>query len=237
MQNVRARLCDYADLRACALAVLSAVCVRNDIEFADSVDAEQLAASSSRCNGKLARAGVFNSVKQKQVVTWPAPLNRECVAIARAGVSAFHGAVIDSAGVESDQVVEAAAIQGQILDLALVDDSRDRSGCGVHYGSFGGHGHLLDQFADLELQINNGILANLEVDASPHRRFEPGLLRLDLMLADRKRRDAKVTGFIGGNDAGCSGLQILHRDRGVANRRTGGVFYLSRNRVRALVPC
>ena len=45
---------------------------------------------------------------------------------------AFHGAVVDAAGIERDEIVEAAAIERQVLDLLFTDEAGDLGGSGVH---------------------------------------------------------------------------------------------------------
>ncbi len=123
MKLVRPGLRDDADLRPGALSVFGGIGVREHVKFADGIHAQQIAARSAGSNCKLARSHILDAVQEKQIFAGAAPGHGKSVPVARAGVGAFHGVVIDRAGIEGDQIVEAAAVERQFLDLALVDDS------------------------------------------------------------------------------------------------------------------
>ena len=119
MQLIAPRLGHDADLRAGALPVFGGVGVSKSVELAHGVDAEQLPADPTRRNRKLAGAGKFHAVQQEHVFRRPPPRHRKRVAVARTGLRALHGAVIDRTRVQRQQVVEAAPVQRQIFHLAL----------------------------------------------------------------------------------------------------------------------
>ncbi len=125
VQLIGPGLRDCADLRAGAFSVLGAVGVGEDVEFADGVDAEQIAADAAGRDGELAGAGVFDAVQQEQILVAAAAFDGKRIAVAGAGSRALHGAVVDCAGIERDEVVEAAAVKGEFFDLFFADDAGD----------------------------------------------------------------------------------------------------------------
>ncbi len=85
------------------------------------------------------------------------PVDRKRVAVAGAGVGALQ-AVVDRAGIQRDQVVEAAAVERQILDLALAHHAGNGGRGGVDHRDFFGDGDLLGELADFEPQVHHGFL-------------------------------------------------------------------------------
>ncbi len=65
MERVRAGRGDDVDLRAGTLAVFGAVGVRDDLEFADGVHAEQLAARAAGRVIDFGCAGVLDAIQEK----------------------------------------------------------------------------------------------------------------------------------------------------------------------------
>src|SRR6266516_3111674 len=93
------------------------------------------------------------------------PSHRKSIAVAGGGVGALHSAVVDRAGVQRDQVVEAASVEWQLLHRALPHQPRNGGWRGVHNGRFFEDGDGFD-VANLELQLNDGILADVEINAA-----------------------------------------------------------------------
>ncbi len=174
MQRIGPGLRDHADLRAGSLPVFGAVGVGLDVELADGVDAQQVAAHAARSDGELARPGVLNAVEQHQIVHGPPSIHRERISVAGAGVGAFQ-AVVDDAGVQGHQIVEAAAVERQVLHFALSDESRNRGRGGVDHGGLFGDGHFLREIANLEPQIHHRFLPDHQIDAVANLGLEAGL--------------------------------------------------------------
>ena len=119
VQRVRARTRDHAHLPARSFTVFGGVGICEHIEFAYRIDSQEITAGSSRGDGQLAGSGVLDPVEQKQILAGPPARYRKRVPVAGARLRAFHGAVVDRAWVQGNQVVEAAAVERQILYFAL----------------------------------------------------------------------------------------------------------------------
>ena len=91
-------ICDDRGLGARPFAVFGAISIGFDVELANRVDAEKVAAHSARSNGKLARSGVFDAVKQHGVIHRTAAIDGESNAVAGTSVGAFQGVVNDARG-------------------------------------------------------------------------------------------------------------------------------------------
>ena len=118
---------DDADLRAGPLAVLGAVGVFDHREFAYRIDSEELAADAARCVADFRGAGIFDAVEQEKILLRAMARNGEHVPEFRVGSASAAGAlrgVVDGAGIEREELIVAAAVQGQIFDLPLSDRVR-----------------------------------------------------------------------------------------------------------------
>src|SRR5208282_223203 len=153
MQNVAPGLGDNADLCSRSFSIFSRVSVRQNVELSDSIDPQKLAANAARRYRKLTRPGIFNAVQQEQILCGPPSGHRKCVPIAGARLSALHRAIIDRSRVESYQVIEASAVERQILHFALSYNSGDRGCRRIDYGSLFRNYDLLNQFAHFEPQV------------------------------------------------------------------------------------
>ena len=148
MQLVGPRGCHDADLSAGAFAILGAITIREDVVFAHGIDSEQHPAGPGRRNEQAGRVGadVIDSIDQKSIGFRPFARHGE----GRPGVvvECIRG-VIGHTYVEGEELIEAAAIQRQLLDLLLADQSGRRDGRGVHQGSSLGHRDLLHDASHL----------------------------------------------------------------------------------------
>src|SRR5262249_9366782 len=187
--------------------------IRHHVEFTDRIDAEEIAADAAGCDGKLARAGVLYPVEQKQVFTSAPPGDRKGVAVAGAGVGAFHGAVIDCAGVEGNQSVVTAAVQGQILDFPLSDDTRRRGGGRVDDRNLFGDGDLFRHFTYFQVDVDHRLLPHREADTGSHFGLKPSLFNLYFLGAQGQGRHTIIARFLGGYHAGGAGFQAFDGDR------------------------
>src|SRR5882762_7805554 len=120
MQLIGPGLRDHADLSAGSFAVFGRIGIADHIEFTDGVNAQQLPADASRRDTDVAAARVFNSIQQEKVVVWPPPGHSE--------IGSFAGAyrrpglerrIVDGPGIESNQVVETAAVERQVFDFSF----------------------------------------------------------------------------------------------------------------------
>ena len=67
------------------------------------------------------------------------------------------------ARVERDQIIEAAAIERQILHFLLIDHAGNGRRGGVDNGSLRGNRYLLQEAADFETHVHYRILADFEI--------------------------------------------------------------------------
>src|SRR5437899_11759879 len=126
MQLIGAGLRDHADLPAGALAVFGRIGIAEYIELPDGVNAQQLAADSSRRDTDVAAPRVFNPVQQEKIVRRPPAGHSEIGAFPGAYRRSRLEVVEDGPRIESNQVVETAAVERQIFDFSFPDQSRNR---------------------------------------------------------------------------------------------------------------
>ena len=128
---------DDGDLRAVALAVGGGVGVGDDVELADAVDAEELAGGAAGGVVDERGSGVLDAVEEEEIVLRAAAGDGEHAAdrgVGGAGAAAALVGVVDGAGVEQDELVVGAAVEGELLDLAGVDQAGGLFGGGVDDG-------------------------------------------------------------------------------------------------------
>ena len=140
-------------------------------------------------------------------------------------VLALFKAVVDGAGIEGDQVIEAAAIERQILHLALAHHAGDRRGGGVDDGRLLGDRHLGDELADLELEVDARVLSDPEIDAGAVDGLESRLFDFDFLRSERQGKDRVTAGAIGLHDAGCAGFEARNGDGRAGDRAAGRVLH------------
>ena len=113
-------------MRALTLAVAGGVGVGDDVELADGVDAEELAAGAAGGDVDERGSGVLDAVEEEEIVLRAAAGDGEHVAdggVGRADGAGALAGVVDGRGIEGDELVVAAAVEGELLDLALVDEA------------------------------------------------------------------------------------------------------------------
>ena len=89
-------------------------------------DAEELAGGAAGGDVDQRRAGVLDAVEQVEIVLRAAAGDGEHVADGRVRSADRAGAlrgVVDGRGVQRDELVVAAAVEGELLDLARVDQA------------------------------------------------------------------------------------------------------------------
>ncbi len=121
--------------------------------------------------------GVGGAVEEKVIRIGTAAADADGGALAGTPVEGIHvaggGAVTDvSAGHGENQVDQHAAVQGQGIDGTLVDDGADAGILGLEQLAGGGfHSDALRIGADVQVDVNGGLLADFEVE------FRGGLLK------------------------------------------------------------
>ena len=154
------------DLCARTLAVFRSVRVFHHGKFSDCIHTQELAAGSSGSVVNLRSPRVFNSVEQIQILLGPAPRRGEHVAhdrVRRANPSRPLRCVVHDSRIERHQLVVTAAVQRQILHLALSNQSG-----GFYRGYIGGNSGLLHlnallQFRDRKCKIDRSSLSYYQV--------------------------------------------------------------------------
>ena len=235
MQKIRAGLGHDRDLRPRPLPVFGPIRVREHIELTHRVDSQQVAAHAARSDRKLARPGVFNAIQQEQVVHRAPSRYCECVPVARTGLRALQR-VIDGPGVKGEQIVEAAPVERQILDLGRADESGNRRSGRVDQRSLSRKRHLLDELANLQSQVHDRFLADREVDPQPYRRLESRLFRLHLLRADCQCDDTEIASIIGEHSAGGPGFESFDGDGRRCDSSAGFILHSSGDRAGHLRP-
>ncbi len=189
MPLVAAGLRDDDDLAAGMFAELGTIGVALHVEFAHSVDAEQHAAGAAGLHVIFGGAGVLDTVEEKEILLGTITGHGEIVGsggIGDAGASGFLGSEIDDAGIEREEKVVAAAVEGEILDLLLADEAGDVAGGGADEGGVGVHVDLGFDGADLQSQVDSGFLSDGQMDADASGVLEAGLCGGDFVAADGK---------------------------------------------------
>ena len=152
MKLIRPVRGDDVDLRAGPLAVFGAVRIFHDGEFAHGINSEQLPTETSRRVVHFRSAGEFDAVEQKQIFLRPAARDGKHVAddgVRRADAAGALRRVIHDARIQRQQLIVASAVERQIFDLPLADQSgnvlgRDlkRTECSQELPPFGGRRRL-----------------------------------------------------------------------------------------------
>src|ERR1700687_18905 len=124
------------------LAEFGTVGVALHIEFAHGVDAEKHAAGAAGLHVVFGGAGVFDAVKEKEILLRAIAGDREIVGsggIGDAGAAGFLGGEVDDSGIQRKEQVEAAAVERKLLDLLLADQAGDVVRSGSDDGGVGSY--------------------------------------------------------------------------------------------------
>ena len=226
VELVAARAGGDNDLASRALAELGAVRVALDVEFADGVNAEEHAAAAARLHVVFGGAGVFDAVQQENILLGTIARDGEIVGgggVRDAGAAGLLGREIDDAGIEREEEIVAAAVEGKIVDLLFGDESGDIACGGVDDGSVGDDGDLGFDGADLELKVHAGFLADDQGDTSAEGVLEASFGNADFVLADGKSEDEVAAGIVGGGGAEGAGFNIPGGYVGRGDGGAGGI--------------
>ena len=185
VQSIGAGLRDHADLRACPLAVFGRVGIGHHIEFPDGVNTQQLSADAPRRNADVAAAGVFNPIHQEEVVERPPASHSEIGSFPRAHRRpGFERRIVDGPGIESDQVIEAAAVKRQVLDLPLSHQSRNLRRGGVDQRGLSGDRNTLRLLANPESEVDHLVPAYRQRNSPSDLGLKARLLGLHFIVAE-----------------------------------------------------
>ena len=211
---------DDGDLCALALAVGCGVGVGDDVELADGLYAEELAGGSAGADIDERCAGVLDSVEQVEVVLRAAAGDGEHVADGRVGGADGAGAlrgVVDRGGVQRDELVVAAAVEGKLLDLAGVDQAGGLLGGEVDDGRRILDGHVLRDAQGGEPDVHLLPLADGERDVDLAALTEAVRSGCDGVGADRDRRRGVAAIRAGLQTSLAAGLVVVDHDLGIGD--------------------
>ena len=150
MNAICARSSDDIDLRAGTLAVFGAIRVFYNGKFSDRIHTQELAAGSSRSVVNLRSPRIFHAVEQIKILLGSASGCRKHVAhdrVRSADASRPLRCIVHDSGIERDQLVVTAAVQRQILHLAIANQPG-----GFYGGYIGGNSGLLHLNALLQFR-------------------------------------------------------------------------------------
>ena len=187
MQRVCSRGGDDRDLRAVALAVAGAVGVGDDVEFAHRVDAEQLAAGAAGRDVDERGSGVLDSVEEEEIVLRAAAADGKHVAhrgVGGSGAARTLAGIVHGGGIEGQQLVEAAAVERELLDLALVDETGGLLRSGVHDRVAGLDYNRFADRAHAQSEVHLHALPDDQHDAGLSLRLKAVVRRRDRVVAD-----------------------------------------------------
>ena len=129
--------------------------------------------------------------------------------------------VVDDAGIQSEKLVVAAAVERQVLYLLLTDQAGDVFiGDGDEVGMLG-DGDALPQLSDAEGDVHFDARADDERNACSGLSLEAGFFHGDGVAADGKQRGVVTALDIGDQIAGRAGFRVLHFDGGGRNGGAG----------------
>ena len=192
VQLVGARLGDDQHLRTRPFAILRAVGIAQQIEFAHRIHAEHLLADAARLHVVLRRAGKFNAVQKEQILLRPVAFDHEIVAARRirdADAAELLKREIDHARIERKQQIVASAVERQVRKLLLPDEARAVYRRGGHHRCVRVDGHLFARLPDFQAEIECHSLTHREIHSRSDLFGEARFLHLNLILARRQGRE------------------------------------------------
>jgi hypothetical protein len=201
--------------------VLGARRVGDDAPFLDAFDAERRAGE----RGGAAAEHVRHDRAVEHVAVRPE--RRAVAAVPAAGErpAGRHVLLFDDADLEERQVDVIADVERQFGDRLGVDERAERSARRVHERRFGRHRDRFGERADLQRQVDDGLLRHRQRDAVAHRGAEAVERRTHLVAADRQRGQpirAVVARERGSREAR---IAVGGRERRAGNDGAGGVTH------------
>ena len=136
----------------------------------------------------------------------------------------------EDVGLKLGELQVVAAVERQLDDLLLVDHVAERHVLGLDQGRFGRDLDGLADAADLEADVDAGLLSGLEHDSPPDLFLEAGELDREHVLAGHELRDDVVARDVGLGRAGFIGAGVGGRDLCAGNRPAGFVGHTPEER-------
>ena len=177
------------DLPAGMLAEFGAVVVALDVEFADGIDAEQLAAGPAGRHVVFGGAGEFDAVEEKDILLRAVAVDGEIAGrggVGDSGAAGFLRSEINNAGIQGQQQVVAAAVQRQIFDGLLADEAGDVGGGGADHGSVKGNLDNVPAAVHCQRHVEGCFLIDGQNNSATHKINETRRRNYDRVLADRQ---------------------------------------------------
>ena len=171
MQLVTSALGDDGNLRPGVLAVFGIVGMGQYIKFADRIHAQQQPADAARCHIVFRRTRELYSIEEEQVLLRPVAGDGKVIGgggVGNTNAARLLRGEVDHAGVQRQQQIETASIQGKALNLLGANQAGDIGGTGVHNRRVLAHHNLLARRADFQAEVEDGILADNQLNARPH---------------------------------------------------------------------
>ena len=214
----------HAHDRARVPSVLRVVGMGEDLELLDRVGGR--AEDEPRVEGVV----VGRSVEDEVVRLVPHAVDVESTGhVAEAAGSGVAGGSSqpdggrDHARDERSELGEAAAVQGQVDDLLLVDDDAEGGVAGLHERRIADHGDVLGEVADGEPQVHARGLRDVDADALAHQGTEPLQAAPDVVEAGGQEGDGIEAVGAGRHAAREPGPPVRGFHRRSRHRRARGV--------------
>ncbi len=122
------------------------------------------------------------------------------------------------------ELPERASVQGHRLHRLRVDHLADFGAGGVEHWRGGADRHFLGGLAELQHDVDGGLLRNLKLDVGNRSRFEARLVGGNRIMSRGQLRDRIVPLVIRYGRPGECGAEVLGGYRGMDDRGAGGVF-------------
>ena len=202
---------DGVDHAAGGAAELGRVGVGQHLELEHRLDAEQDAGDRA---GRLVVDVVdVGPVEQEVVLFGARPVDRDLGRAAPDDVVS-GGQRRPDARLQERELLERAAVEREVPDLAIVDQSGDRSRGQVDLGGIGRNAHLARRAPQLELHVHDGVLADRQHDPLARHGLESRGRDVQLVLARRKHREPEAPQLVAHLRLGRAGPDVAQLERG-----------------------
>jgi len=114
-------------------------------------------------------------------------------------------------------------LSGSSRIFFVADEAAERARCRVDDGRRSRHGHRFGDGAELQLHIDDGVLADGELHAAAHDRLKTGLRHVHFVLARLQHRHAVAAARVGLELPHAAGRRADHDDLRVRERGAGRI--------------
>ena len=214
-------------LGSVALAVRGRVRVGDDIELVNAIDPEELAGGSAGGGVDERCAGVLDPIEQEEIVLRAAAGGGEHAAYRGVRGSYTAGTlvgVVHRCRIQQKQLIVAASVERELLDLACIDQAGYLVGGDIDGGGNVPHG---DGFAagDADRQGQVEGLTDGERDAGAFVGGEAAGVDADGVVPDGHGRGGKRANAAGCERALYTGVVVVNHDFGVGDDRATGISH------------